>query len=198
MRRLTLLFAALASSGCWQMHEQPSVRPHENPQMAPVRNTVAVNQTEPIPASLGEAAAVSNPLPPGPAVVEAGHMIYRRNCWACHGPALDGESNLGNLIATVGPSLPHLRRSLLDPAILAQSDGVLFWKIYHWSGAPRYSCPPLGSTLRADDIWRVIHYVRAVAAGEAPMGEPAGFRYGAVPVDQARLDLYRNAAPATP
>ncbi|MBN1476822.1 c-type cytochrome [Candidatus Sumerlaeota bacterium] len=179
MIRLALILALPGLLvGCWQMHEQPSVRPHEEPSLPPPPGAVAVDEIVPPPLTLAEAATLPNPITPTLESIEHGRIVYRRNCWSCHGPNLDGQTGRGLRIATVGPSLPHLRRSLTDPEIVGQTDGELFFKIAHWSGEVDFSCPPMDSTLTESEIWRAIDYIRAVADGATEPGEPRGYQHG--------------------
>jgi mono/diheme cytochrome c family protein len=172
--------AILALTGCWQLHEQESVRPHEQPALAPPQGSVAVDDV---------IEELANPfsIDDGQVVYE-GHLNYRRFCWQCHGDDLSGFKSEE---AIAGQAFPHLRRSLLDASIQNRSDAEMFTAISEWSGEPRYSCPPMGATMTEERIWETVIYLRAVAAGQAEVGVPEGFRYGAVPAQQARLPRYR-------
>ena len=93
-----------------------------------------------------------NPLPLTRAIIDRGRQSYLYYCVQCHGPGLDGK-------ATVGQSFYPLPTFLLDPRVQAQSDGELFLKIS--LGYKRQ--PPLYATVAQEDLWAVIHYLRAVA-----------------------------------
>ncbi len=101
-----------------------------------------------------------NPLSPTQAVLDQGRTSYLYYCVQCHGPRLDGK-------ATVGQSFHPLPANLLDPRVLAQTDGELFYKIS--LGFKRQ--PPLYSTVAPEDRWAVIHYLRALAKGKRPSRE---------------------------
>jgi len=155
-RILPLAVFVLVCAGCDQMAQQPSVRTHEGPQRPPPSGAVAVNAPPPMPL-LGDAAKLRSPLPRTSETVAAGKLAYRRYCWPCHGPNLDGN-------ATVGPSFPRGQLSLLAPEIKKQSDGELYWKTLRGAGFH----PALATTLTSAECWETIAYVRAVQAGERP------------------------------
>lgn len=93
-----------------------------------------------------------NPWPTTQAIIDRGKRSYLYYCVPCHGPRLDGK-------ATVGQSFYPLPTYLLDPKVLAQSDGELFYKIS--LGNKRQ--PALFATVAAEDRWAVINYLRALA-----------------------------------
>lgn len=93
-----------------------------------------------------------NPLPPTKEVIEQGRKSYGYYCIQCHGPGFDGK-------ATVGQSFYPLPADLLHPQLQNQKDGELFLKVS--LGYKRQ--PPLYATVAQEDLWAVIHYLRAVA-----------------------------------
>jgi mono/diheme cytochrome c family protein len=93
-----------------------------------------------------------NPLPMTKAVIDRGRKGYGFYCVQCHGPRLDG-------MATVGQSFYPLPANLLDPLVLSQEDGPLFFTIS--LGYQRH--PPLYATVAREDLWAVIRYLRAMA-----------------------------------
>ena len=130
---------------------EPSVRPYEQPAGWPAPGAVAVDQVFGVasredPDAAGDAVS---PLAGNRGAEEAGKVAYRRYCWACHGPRLDG-------LSTVGPSFPRGRMDLTASDVTRQGDGVLFWKIWNGTG----NMPSLGSTLTATEAWQVIAYLR--------------------------------------
>lgn len=169
---LTILLA-----GCWQMHQQDSVRPHEDPQLPPPAGMVSLGEAAP-PVPLEQADSLTNPLPPTEATLFAGRLAYRRYCWPCHGASMDGEHS------TVGPSLPRGRLNLLAPEVLSQSDGVLLWKTMQGFG----NHPALGATLTRAEAWQTIAFIRAVASGRVPPGAPPSFATNRTTAEMASLD----------
>ena len=95
---------------------------------------------------------LTNPLPMTRTVIDRGRKSYDYYCVQCHGPRLNG-------MATVGQSFYPLPTDLLDPRVQAQKDGELFFKIS--LGYKRQ--PPLYATVAREDLWTVIHYLRAMA-----------------------------------
>ena len=152
-----LLVSAAIAVGCGQFNDQVSVRPYEQPQLQPPEGTVAAEAGAPVHPSAEEMAAM----------VEPGRMAYRRYCWACHGPQLDGNG-------TVGPSFPRSFVSLTDDSIVEASDEDLFEIITEGSGMH----PPLLSTMLDADVWRAIAYVRAVQRGDLEPGAPEAYAPG--------------------
>jgi hypothetical protein len=197
-----LVVLALGLSGCQQLWEQPSVHPYQEPQLTPTSGTVAVDAPEPLveptsgslSAIQNQKSKIENPLSRTSETLAAGRVAYRRYCWHCHGPKLDGE-------ATVGSSLPGASLSLRTPRVRGLSDGEVFWVISRgsvkktisrppsairnqpsavgektttsgtlqsetWLGPEAAVSPPLEGTMTPLERWQVILYLRAVQAGE--------------------------------
>lgn len=99
------------------------------------------------------AARKKNPIPADADSLAAGKVVYTAQCAACHGPAGKGD----------GPSAKDLNpkpRNLSDPAIQAQSDGSLFWKITEG----KKPMPTFEKLISDNDRWNVINLVRTLAA----------------------------------
>src|SRR5437016_10824666 len=82
----------------------------------------------------------------------AGQKIYLKRCLACHGKTGNGD----------GPDAADLGihpAKLSDPAIAAETDGALFWKIT----VGKKPMPNYGSRLSPTDRWNVINYLRTLA-----------------------------------
>lgn len=147
----------LAAAACNQYQDQVSVRPYEQPQLAPADGSVARDDVE-----------VSRPADAEMAsLVEPGRRAYRRYCWPCHGPNMDGKG-------TVGPSFPREIVNLTGEDIVDADDEDIYDIISNGSGMH----PPLASTMRPDERWAVIAYIRAVQSGEVKAGEPEGYAPG--------------------
>jgi mono/diheme cytochrome c family protein len=160
---MRVLFTGLAflliitATACDQFYDQASVRPYEQPQLAPAEGAVARDDVQAVRPSDAEMAAS----------VEPGRLAYRRYCWPCHGPNLDGKG-------TVGPSFPTEFLSLTDYLFVELSDEEFYDIIGQGSGQH----PPLASTMTPTERWQVIAYIRAVQRGEAKSGAPEGFKSG--------------------
>jgi mono/diheme cytochrome c family protein len=97
------------------------------------------------------AARLKNPVKMSPVSIAAGKAIYADQCICCHGSAGRGD----------GPSASGLDckpDDLTDRHLLAESDGVLFWKITHG----REPMPGFDSLVSAESCWNVINYVRTL------------------------------------
>lgn len=165
MRRtcaLLVLIVAIAT-GCNQMAQQPSSRANEDPQFEPPDGAVAVHEPLPLPDAVN-ARALESPLEATTQTIAAGRLAYRRYCWPCHGPTLNGE------YAQVGPSFPTGRIDLTDPEIAKLSDGELFVFVALGTG----NNPPLLGTMTDTELWETIAYLRAVWSDAVEPGPPPG------------------------
>ena len=93
-----------------------------------------------------------NPVPVNESSLAAGQKIYAKRCMACHGKTGNGD----------GPDAADLGihpAKLSDPAIQAETDGALFWKIT----VGKKPMPNYGSRLSLTDRWNVINYLRTLA-----------------------------------
>ena len=118
-------------------------------------STLLVVSEEP-PASKWTAPAAEarkkNPVAVSESSLAAGQKIYLKRCLACHGKAGNGD----------GPDAADLGihpAKLSDPAIVAETDGALFWKIT----VGKKPMPNYGSRLSPTDRWSVINYLRTLA-----------------------------------
>jgi len=86
-----------------------------------------------------------NPLSIEPKNVAMGRNIFSRSCVACHGAKADGQG----LIKSA---------SLIAKEFQKQADGTIFYKIT----TGRDKMPPFKATLKDDEIWAVINYLRVL------------------------------------
>ena len=109
--------------------------------------------------------ARANPVPDSPASVARGRALFQRHCTVCHGP-----KGLGD-----GPASAEAR-DLTDPAVQARlTDGEIFWKI--GTGREKddeMAMPAFARQIRAQDRWKLVRYVRTLAAPlPPPVASPA-------------------------
>lgn len=93
-----------------------------------------------------------NPVAVSESSIAAGQKIYLKRCLACHGKTGNGD----------GPDAADLGihpAKLSDPAIVAEADGALFWKIT----VGKKPMPNYGSRLSPTERWNVINYLRTLA-----------------------------------
>jgi mono/diheme cytochrome c family protein len=91
-------------------------------------------------------AARINPLAGRIDTVSGGRRLYQQRCATCHGEDGHGSSKAPDLT---------------QPAVQAQNDGAIFWKIS--SGNTRQGMPTF-SFLPEPQRWQTVLYLRALAA----------------------------------
>jgi len=99
------------------------------------------------------AAALKNPVPASPESTAAGKQIYVRRCASCH--AANGEGGPGNDLIPAAPSL-------VDDQVKLKTDGQVFNNIKN-GVAPDFNMVPFKDTLKDDEIWNVVNYLRSIA-----------------------------------
>ncbi|MEX0912816.1 MAG: cytochrome c [Gemmatimonadota bacterium] len=96
------------------------------------------------------APTLTNPLPATPEVLARGAVVYRNQCFTCHGA--EGEGNgpvVGNGRFPLGPEL--------DAGLAAgRSDGYLYAVIRVGRGL----MPAYGERITHNDRWAVVHHLR--------------------------------------
>jgi mono/diheme cytochrome c family protein len=98
------------------------------------------------------AARRKNPIPADQKSIEAGRMVYTKECYSCHGTSGKGD----------GPAAVALERSpgdLSNPKMWEQTDGALFWKI----STGKKPMASYETILTEQQRWNVINYVRTLA-----------------------------------
>jgi mono/diheme cytochrome c family protein len=104
-----------------------------------------------------EAASVKNPVPASPESVAAGRQIYQRRCASCH--AANGQGGPGNDLI---PAAPSLVDNQWDHG---STDGEIFSSIKN-GVAPDFNMVPFKDTLKDDEIWNVVNYLRSISKGQ--------------------------------
>jgi mono/diheme cytochrome c family protein len=106
-----------------------------------------------------DAKAVKDPVPPTPANIAAGKMLYTNNCVLCHGEKGDGQGLMGS-------SLDPKPANFADPKLMAMTtDGELFWKMTVGRGV----MIPWKDKLSENERWQLVRYIRTFAkAGAKP------------------------------
>ena len=137
-----------------RMRETPAVRPYEKPLLVMDPGTVSVTDPE-----AGYRPVVGyeirSPILPGDAqAIARGQVVYATFCKQCHGREYDGNG-------TVGQSFAPLPTDLRSPQVQELMDGVLFQHISYGSGSESRQ-PALATTIRIDDRWNVITYIRSI------------------------------------
>ena len=148
-----LSFFSLSACDYGRMWETPAVRPHEapmlpmEPDIVPVHGGEAIYKTTPT-------YLLTSPLESDtPLDIERGKTLYRTFCAQCHGLEHDGQG-------TVGQSFHPLPSDLRHPKIQTMHEGRLFKEISY--GIPRGRQPPLATTIKVMDRWRIIAYIQSL------------------------------------
>jgi mono/diheme cytochrome c family protein len=97
------------------------------------------------------ASQVVNPAAGAPIALTRGKKLYAQYCITCHGATGTGD---GAGAAGLDPK----PRSFADPAVVAESDGALYWKITTGRG----SMPPWKGIIPERQIWETITYMRSL------------------------------------
>jgi mono/diheme cytochrome c family protein len=98
-----------------------------------------------------EAQKLENPLEKSDRVLNAGNQIFSQLCQVCHGKSGAGD----------GPTASSLQpkpADLTTEAVQDQADGAIYWKIRE--GRP--PMPGFESQLSEQQIWAIVHYMRAL------------------------------------
>ncbi len=103
------------------------------------------------------AKAMKNPLDGQQPAIDAGKLLYARNCLACHGKAGKGTGNVP---------------SLVDGKLTGVTQGEVFWFV---TKGDKDNGMPAWGFLPEEKRWQVISYVEAMASGKvaAPAASPA-------------------------
>jgi mono/diheme cytochrome c family protein len=134
------------------MTRQPAVQTYEALPALPPEGTVPIGAL-PHFDLLAADTLLTNPLPPTPATLERGEVLYARFCTMCHGESGAGDGPV------VGPNrLPPLPTlNLLSQRANELSDGYLLGMIANGRGVmPSYRRVPW------EDRWYLVAYVRSL------------------------------------
>jgi mono/diheme cytochrome c family protein len=137
-----------------RMRETPAVRPYDRPLLVMESGTVC--QTDPEAGYRAVAGQeLRSPILPGDAqAIARGQLVYATFCQQCHGREYDGNG-------TVGQSFAPLPTDLRSPQVQELMDGVLFQHISYGAGSQSRQ-PALATTIRIDDRWCVIAYIKSI------------------------------------
>jgi mono/diheme cytochrome c family protein len=102
-----------------------------------------------------EYAGAKSTVPDAPASVAEGGRLYAKNCASCHGQTGLGDGEAGKSLT---PS-PALLAYLIQHPVAA--DEYLLWSVSEGGKPFGTAMPAFKDTLKRDDIWKVIAYMRA-------------------------------------
>ena len=104
-------------------------------------------------AGQGSPQAGTSPVPATPDSIAAGKQTYLRRCASCH--AATGEGGPGNDLIPAAPSL-------VDEPVKVKTDSQVFNNIKNGIG-PDFNMVAFKDTLKDDEIWNVVNYLRSIA-----------------------------------
>jgi mono/diheme cytochrome c family protein len=137
-----------------RMRETPAVRPFEKPLLVMEDGTVSVADPEAGYRAMAGCELRSPILPGDVKAIQRGQVVYETFCRQCHGRDHDGNG-------TVGQSFTPLPTDLRTSRVQELVDGVLFQHISYGAGTGSRQ-PALATTLRIDDRWRAIAYIKSI------------------------------------
>lgn len=96
----------------------------------------------------------SNHLKPNDENIKSGKGLYEHNCAACHGSSGLGDGDAGK---SLNPRPANIAAFSKMPMA---TDGYLYWTIAEGGLPLGTAMPPFKSTLKEDEIWKIILYLR--------------------------------------
>jgi mono/diheme cytochrome c family protein len=136
-------------------------------------------------AVLGAVLQVRNPVPSTPESLAAGKKAYDANCAACHGNRAQGADKAGIALSIIteqgGKQAPDLTDAQWDHG---SSDAEIYTVIKR--GVPTTMMAGWEGRIPDTDIWGIVNYIRALAAGRDVGG---GETRGADPTLRPKLIL---------
>lgn len=108
---------------------------------------------------------LKNPFKSDSIAVVKGRELYKVYCWQCH-----GENGYGD--GAAGGALGQQPANFHSGRVRRQADGELFWKLTHGKG----NMPPFEESLKEDERWQLVSYIRKMANREIRPGPPKPLR----------------------
>ncbi|MCX7623692.1 MAG: cytochrome c [Thermomicrobium sp.] len=149
-----------------EMHYQKSFRSQEPPRLDIPAGVVPITGGEPQ-YTLEQARDLQNPLANDPQAAARGQQLYQVNCVQCHGPQGDGKGPMAAFWGLTQGAVPPA--NLKDPAIVARTDGELYWILTNGYTSPQNQAqfpdgltnmPAFGKLLTPEQRWELVAYIR--------------------------------------
>ena len=140
----------------YEMHYQQSYQAHEPPRLSAPAGAV--------PTTGRGAAEAENPMPGDG--VEEGARLFATNCAFCHGVEAKGDGPVVDLMTSDKYGYKFI--ATLDPDLTsgapghAQAIGDL--EVFAWITNGAIVMPPFGKLLSVDERWKLVNYIRSLAA----------------------------------
>jgi mono/diheme cytochrome c family protein len=109
---------------------------------------------------------LTSPALAGDDVLTLGGDMYTLHCISCHGDGGMGDGPTGQVLDPPSAPIAHTSQMM--------GDDYLFWRISEGGAAFETAMPAWKRTLSEDDIWALIHYVRALGQGQVEPRGPTG------------------------
>jgi Cytochrome C oxidase, cbb3-type, subunit III len=103
-----------------------------------------------------EYADKENPLVINQDNLDAGKILYQKNCLSCHGVSGQGDGPAGK---NLSPRPANIANFIKMPMA---TDGYLFWTISEGGIPIKTPMPPFKSSLTEEEIWQIISYLRQI------------------------------------
>jgi len=97
-----------------------------------------------------------NPLKSSPEVIAAGKAVFAQQCASCHGATGAGDGPAGKSLNPPAANLAAASQSRM------WSDGYLYWTVAEGGAPLKTAMPPFKGSLKEDQIWKVILYLRSL------------------------------------
>ena len=98
-----------------------------------------------------DAIKVANPLANNSAATNAGAILFKNQCFVCHGSKGKGDG-------PAGMSLSPRPANLQSARVASETDGSLFWKI----STGHSPMPSFKATLSEKERWEVVNFIRSL------------------------------------
>ena len=108
---------------------------------------------------------LKNPFKDDSIAVVKGRELYKVYCWQCH-----GENGYGD--GAAGGALGQQPANFHSGRVRRQEDGELFWKLTNG----KENMPPFKESLKEEERWQLISYIRKMANREIRPGPPRPLR----------------------
>ncbi len=95
-----------------------------------------------------------NPLVLNKDNLQVGKILYEKNCLSCHGASGYGDGKAGK---NLNPRPANIANFSKMPMA---TDGYLFWTISEGGIPIQTSMPPFKSSIKEEEIWKIIIYLR--------------------------------------
>lgn len=100
------------------------------------------------------AADEKNPFAGDPKAIEAGKVLFKKQCERCHGPGGKGDGKDADPDVQQDMDLTVARRAARNP------DGVVFYKM--WNGRAKPKMPAVKDDLTKEQAWQIVSFVQTL------------------------------------